>query len=373
MSSSSAATISPSSAKTSTPAFPYQTVKDLNLKDKIILLRVDYNVPLSPSGEITDDLRIRASLPTLKYLLTKGVKSVIIVSHLGRPKGVDPSFSLTPVANRLRQLLPGVPIDFSPHISPLPPIITPPDRGIILLENLRFNPGEKANDLSFAQALVAATGAQIFVEDGFGVIHRETATTSAITTILPAVAGLLLENEITNLSKLTTSPDHPFTVLIGGAKVEDKAPLIEKFLPIADHILVGGKIAAAGYSASTSKITVATDFANPEKTDIGPTSLRAFLSVLASSRTVLWNGTLGQTENPALAKGSAAIATALGQLSATTIICGGDTTAFVENFQSTHQNLNLNYTLISTGGGASLSFLTGQPLPGLTALRPASA
>lgn len=346
------------------------SITDANLSGKTVLVRADYNVPLTEDGQILDDLRIRASLPTINYLLTNGAKNVIITSHLGRPQGPDPKFSLAPVADRLQELLPNTPVNFASttdfnNIAETAKNL--PAGSILLLENLRFWPGEKANDQAFAQNIITSTGADLFVQDGFGVIHREAASTSAIAKLLPAFAGLLLEKEVSTLESAVENPAHPFVVIIGGAKVEDKAPLIQKFTPIADQILVGGKIAAEGYSSDNHKIYVAEDFSGPEKSDLGPLSTAKFLAEIKTAKTILWNGTLGLVDENHTSPSSIAVATALGrQPDATTIICGGDTTAFVENLL--RQDPSLHFSLISTGGGASLSLLTGSPLPGLAAL-----
>ncbi|MBQ9020274.1 phosphoglycerate kinase [Candidatus Saccharibacteria bacterium] len=351
--------------------FQQKTIRDVDVKDKIVLVRTDYNVPLENS-QIVDDLRIRASLPTLEYLLTNGVKNVVIISHLGRPHGPEADLSLAPIAARLKELLPNTPVSFCNQVSGSEvtnAIDKSPKGGIIILENLRFWPGEKENDKSFAKQIVDSTHAELFVQDGFAVIHRAHASTSAITELLPSVAGLLLEKEITTLSQVTHNPPHPFAVIIGGAKVADKQPLIEKLLPIADTLLVGGKIAADGYTSSDPKIYVAEDFSSPEKEDLGPIATEKILQSITSASTVLWNGTLGKVEDPAYQDSSTKIATAIGTHPTnnyTSIICGGDTTAFVESLQKSDPNLN--YTLISTGGGAALALLAGEPLPGLTGL-----
>lgn len=351
--------------------FNKKTIRDLDINDKIVLVRTDYNVPIK-DGQIVDDLRIRASLPTLNYLLTNGAKNVIIISHLGRPHGPEAEFSLAPIASRLAELLPDVPVSFCDAVSgpKVSAALASAEPGsILVLQNLRFWPGEKADDRDFAKQIVDSTHADLFVQDGFAVVHRAHASTSAITDLLPSVAGLLLEKEVTTLSKATTNPSHPFAVIIGGAKVEDKQPLIEKFLPLADTILVGGKIAADGYTSSDPKIYVAEDFSSAEKEDLGPESTAKFQSAIQPAHTILWNGTLGKVEDERYLKASTTIATTIGTLpnaTTTSIICGGDTTAFVEKLQRSHPELK--YTLISTGGGAALALLAGEPLPGLASL-----
>lgn len=343
-----------------------KTIKDLDSKDKIILMRVDYNVPLK-DGQITDDLRIRASLPTINYLLENGAKKIILISHLGRPEGKEnPEFSLTPIAEALKNLLNGQAIDFKPLPKAGEKIESPAK--ILLLENLRFDPGEEANNPEFIKNIIDSVGAEAFVQDGFAVVHRAHASTDAVKNFLPVYAGLLLEKEIENLSKVLKNPEHPVLLIIGGSKVEDKQPLIDKFTTIADHILVGGKIAADGYKPENDKIIVAEDFdedGEKNKLDIGPVSTAEFAKYIAEAKTIIWNGVMGKVEDPAFTTASSIIADAIGKnTQATTIICGGDTTGFVENYLKDHQDLK--YSLISTGGGAALEFLLGKKLPGIT-------
>lgn len=379
--------------------FHKKTVRDVNLTDQIVLLRADYNVPLATihtaadglaensqltdvgevtsalptSIEITSDFRIRASLPTLQYLLAHDVAKVIIISHLGRPSGKDTALSLRPVAEHLAELLPGHVINFvdevtGPEVSAA--VEDLPEGGILLLENLRFDPREKANDSDFARELVESTGAQLFVQDGFAVTHREQASTSAITQLLPSVAGLLVEKEVTMLTQAVQNPARPFTVIIGGAKVADKQPLIDKFLPIADHLAVGGKIAADGYTSNNPKIYVATDFdedSTGAKLDVGPLATTEIIKLVEQSQTVLWNGVLGKVEDAAYATSSTILANFLGEHpDITSIVCGGDTAGFVEGLCA--ENPALQFSLISTGGGAALELLSGGQMPGLASL-----
>lgn len=344
-----------------------KTIKDLDLKDKNILVRVDYNVPLKDK-KVESDLRIRASLPTINYLLENGAKKIILISHLGRPEGKEnEEFSLKPVVKELEKLLPGQKIGFYSLPKPGEKIEIPKDTKIILLENLRFDPGEEANDKDFIKNIIDSTDVDIFVQDGFAVVHRAHASTDAIKNFLPIYAGLLLEKEVVNLKKALENPEHPVVLIIGGAKVEDKQPLIDKFVDIADYILVGGKIAADGYKSDNSKIIVANDFdedAEGNKLDIGPVSTAEFAKYLENAKTIIWNGCLGKTEDPAFATASSIIADIIGKnQDATSIICGGDTTGFVEKYMETHKDLH--YSLISTGGGAALEFLLGKTLPGL--------
>lgn len=343
-----------------------KTIKNLTFKDQTVLVRVDYNVPLK-NQTVTSDLRIRASLPTINYLLENGAKKIVLISHLGRPEGqTKPDLSLAPIAKVLENLL-QVPVSFHPLPRNGEKIKTPSDTKVMLLENLRFSPDEESNNPDFIKNLIDSVEADIFVQDGFAVIHRAHASTDAVKKFLPSYAGLLLEKEITNLEKAIKNPQHPVILIIGGSKVEDKEPLIHKFINIADYILVGGKIAADGYKSNNPKIIVASDFdedAEGHKLDIGPISTSEFVKYIMTGKTIIWNGCLGKVEDPAFATASSIIADSIGQKTdATTIICGGDTTGFVENYLENHPELK--YSLISTGGGAALEFLLGKNLPGL--------
>lgn len=344
------------------------TVKDITCRRQNILVRTDYNVPLDDNGKITDDLRIRASLPTLELLQKKGARRIIIMSHLGRPGGQRvPELSLRPVAERLAELLPEAKVAFVGDVSGPDveeAVEKTPVGGILVLENLRFFKGEEEDSLEFAREIAECTHADLFVQDGFAVIHRAHASTDAITREVPSVAGLLVEKEVSALTKISKNPAHPFTVIIGGAKVADKQPLINNFLKLADHIIVGGKIAADGYAPSSEKIYVAEDFSDDKEQDIGKKSTEKILSILKDAKTVLWNGTLGKTEDSTYAKASTVVAEYLGNSpEITSIICGGDTTGFVENLEKTDPTLK--FSLVSTGGGAALELLSGLPLPGL--------
>lgn len=356
--------------------FAKQTIKDIKPRGKIILVRTDYNLPLAADGSIISDLRLRSSLPTIQYLLDHGAKKLILISHLGRPAGQKiPNLSLSRVATRLQTLLPNHPVQFIADVSG-PDVESAvrklPRGGILLLENLRFYPGEEKNSADFASEIVESTHADYFVQDGFAVLHRAHASTAAITQYLPGVAGLLVEREITMLSQLLHRPKTPFLVIIGGAKVDDKQPLIARFLNLADRIAVGGKIAADGYGSSDPEIFVATDFVTDSegsRLDLGPDSTQHILELIHSARTILWNGTTGFTSQSPFDQSSIAIASALGRHPGTTIICGGDTAAFVEQLQLNHPDFR--YSLVSTGGGAALEFLSGLELPGLAALEDA--
>ena len=349
-----------------------KTIKDIDVKNKTILLRTDYNVPLK-DGKVENDLRIRASLPTINYLLEHGAKRIFIISHLGRPEGKENfDFTLSPVADALRKILPDQKIGFYPLPKDSEPIQgVPKEVKIALLENLRFDPGEEANDQAFIQKIVDTTNAELYVQDGFAVIHRAHASTDAIKNILPVYAGFLIEKEVANLEKVIKNPEKPVLVIIGGAKVEDKQPLIDKFSSIADHIVVGGKIAADGFKSKNPKIYVAEDFdedAEGKKLDVGPLSTAKIANLITDASTIIWNGLLGYAEDPAYATSSTILAEILGEKqNATTVICGGDTTGFVESLMKDHPSLN--YSLVSTGGGAALEFLLGKELPGLKAIR----
>lgn len=358
--------------------FQKKTIRDIEVRGRTVLVRTDYNVPLTlslvdQSVEITSDFRIRASLPTINYLLEHEADKIILISHLGRPDGIEEKSSLRPVALRLAELLPGISVNFvdaklgaetSAALEDLP------SGSVVLLENLRFDPREAKNDTEFARLLADSTGADLFVLDGFGISHRAVASTVAITQFLPAVAGLLVEKEVSTLEQVLHDPPRPFTVVVGGAKVADKQPLIDEFLPIADQILVGGKIAADGYASENPKIYVADDFdtnSAGEKLDIGPVATTEFINKLSNMKTVLWNGVLGKVEDPAYATSSTILAKVLGEdRTITSVICGGDTTGFVENLCA--EDENLQFSLVSTGGGAALELLVGKKLPGLEAL-----
>lgn len=354
--------------------FRKKTVRDVEITGKIVLVRVDYNVPMK-DGAIVEDMRIRASLPTINYLLEQGAEKVVLISHMGRPKGEkNLEFTLAPIAARLGELMPGKTVEFCGETTGdtvKTAVSNLPSGGVILLENLRFSPAEEENSAEFAQAILDATGAELFVQDGFAVIHRAHASTDAIARIVPAVAGFLVEKEVTELEGAITNPEHPLVVVIGGAKVEDKAPMIEQFLPIADKIFVGGKIAADDYEATDPKIYVAEDFEedkNGNKMDIGGESCMKMLQDIHTAKTVVWNGTMGYVEDERFAKGSNVVAVAMGtNKNGTTIVGGGDTAGFVEGLIK--ENPELKYSLISTGGGASLELLSGKKLPGLEVLR----
>lgn len=358
--------------------FEKKTVRDVEVKGQVVLVRTDYNVPLTVTDEgksaVASDFRIREGLLTLKYLLENGAKKLILMSHLGRPEGKrDEKLSLRVVAETLAGLLPGSAVNFVDEVSGSEVKVAVedlPERGILLLENLRFDAREKENSEEFAREIVESTGATLFVQDGFAVTHRAHASTTAVAKLLPAVAGLLVEKEVTTLKKALDNPDRPLVTIIGGAKVADKQPLIDKFLPVSDRLIIGGKIAADGYKTDEPQVYVAEDFdenSEGQKLDVGPVSTCKIVDMINSAGTVLWNGTLGKVEDPAYATASVIVAKTLGESrDVVSIVCGGDTAGFVENMQL--NDPELNYTLISTGGGATLQMLSGGAMPGLDAL-----
>ena len=368
------------------------SVRDLDLNGKRVLVRVDFNVPVK-DGKVTDDTRIKASLPTIKHIVDKGGKAVL-VSHLGRPDGkADPKYSLKPVAGRLQELI-GKPVDFG----------EPKGGAITLLENVRFDPGEEKNDDALAKKL-AAYG-DVYVNDAFGTAHRAHASTAGVTKYFKqSAAGFLIDKEIQYLGKILTNPDKPFVAIMGGSKVSDKILILEQLTKKVDAIIVGGGMAytllkAQGKPVGNSKVEadkldlarkilasarivlpvdhVAADkFDAAAKTqvvvdvpdgwmglDIGPNTIELFKQELANARTVLWNGPLGVFEMDPFAGGTKAIASYLAGLKGcTTVVGGGDTAAAVEKFGVADKMSH-----VSTGGGASLEFLEGKELPGIAAL-----
>ena len=386
------------------------TVKDLDLKDKIVLMRADFNVPLDGDLNITDDTRIRETLPTIEYILKNGARKLVLASHLGRPDGkrVD-KYSLKPVAKRLAELL-NEPINFlNDCVGPaIKASVDSSTERVILLENLRYHAEEEANDSNFAQQL--ASLADVFVNDAFGTAHRAHASTAGVDKYLQSAAGFLLEKEIKYLGEAVSNPQKPFMVILGGAKVSDKIGVIENLLPKCEAIIIGGGMAytflkAQGRSIGNSKLEkdklelakvildkaaalkkeivlpvdhVVVDVVDPKaKTeivgvdipegkiavDIGPKTIELFDSKLKTAKTIVWNGPLGIFEMDAFSKGTAQVGKFLSELKAVTIIGGGDTAAAVAKF-----NLQNKMTHISTGGGASLEFLEGKTLPGIAAL-----
>jgi len=384
------------------------TIRDVDLKGKNVLMRVDFNVPLDNDLNVTDDIRIKAAVPTIKYALERGAKKVILMSHLGRPDGkVVAKYSLKPASKRLQELL-GEPVKQLDDCigDKIKNEIQSCKEKTVLLENLRFHAQEEENDATFAKQL--AELGDIFVNDAFGTAHRAHASTEGVTKYLKSAAGFLLEKEIRYLGESMKNPERPFVVIMGGAKVSDKIGMIENLLPKADAILIGGGMAytflkAKGKPIGNSKLEkdkidiavqllekgkgkiylpidhVAVEKVDPAaKTqitpdenipegliavDIGPQTIKEFESMLSGAKTIVWNGPLGIFEMDAFSKGSEEIAKFIATLKATSIIGGGDTAAAIAKFK-----LEDKMTHISTGGGASLEFLEGKTLPAIAAL-----
>jgi phosphoglycerate kinase len=384
------------------------SVRDLQVRGKRVFCRVDFNVPLE-HGQVKDDRRIAASLPTIRHLVSQGAR-VVLASHLGRPKGKPkPEFSLAPCAERLSELL-GREVSFATDCVGREAEMAAralQDGGVLLLENLRFHEEEEANDPAFAAALSRLGDA--YVDDAFGSAHRAHASVDGVPRILkPAAAGFLMEREIEYLGRILAAPESPFVAVLGGAKVSDKIELIENLLPKVDTFLIGGAMAYTFLSArgiptgqsllETDKVPTATDllaraaraaFVLPldhvvavdgDKTrprvtedvvlgagevgfDIGPRTAERFAAELAKARTVLWNGPMGLFEVEAFAAGTRRVAEAIAGSGAVSVVGGGDTAAAVGEF-----GLDGKMTHVSTGGGASLEFLSGMTLPGVAVL-----
>lgn len=388
-----------------------QTVRDIEVRGKRVLVRADFNVPLE-DGRILDDLRIRSTLPTITYLREHGAR-VILCSHLGRPKGrVVESLRLAPIATRLSELL-GVPVaTASDCIGPEAEraVDALRDGEVLLLENLRFHAEEEANDGAFAQQLAAL--AEVYVNDAFGAAHRAHASTEGVAHLLPAVAGLLMEKELDYLERVVAQPEPPLGAIIGGAKISDKIAVLRNLLPKTDVLIVGGGMAntflkAHGYPVGDSlvedeqvetavtltreaeqrqvqlllpiDVVIADAFAANAHSrvvgvdevpdgwrimDVGSRSVVRYREALEPCKTVVWNGPLGVAEFPQFARGSEGMAQALADLRAVTVVGGGETAALVQE-----AGLAEKFDHVSTGGGAFLEFLEGRELPGVAALR----
>lgn len=387
--------------------FAKKTIRNVQVKDKKVLVRVDFNVPLK-EGRVSDDTRIQGALPTLRYLLEQGA-AVVLMSHLGRPKGkVVPELSLRPVAEHLSQLL-GQPVAFAPDcVGPeaqqAKAALKPGE--VLLLENTRFHPEEKKNDPDFARQLAA--GCDLFVNDAFGSAHRAHASTVGVAQYLPAVAGFLMEKELRYLGQALESPARPFVAILGGAKISDKIGVVRNLLGKADRVLIGGGmantfLAALGYAMGDSLVeqeaietaktllqdgsdklllpvdlVIAEAFAPDAQRrvapvgdipagwralDIGPDTVDAFAEVIREARTVVWNGPMGVFEMAPFAQGTFGIARAVAESDAVSIVGGGDSVAAVKQ-----SGLADRITHLSTGGGASLEMLEGKMLPGVAAL-----
>jgi phosphoglycerate kinase len=340
-----------------------RSVRDADVADKRVLVRSDLNVPLE-EGRVADDTRIRASLPTLQQLLERGAADVTVCSHLGRPKGEDPTFSMRPVEERLRELL--------------------ADDRLKVLENTRFNPGETKNDPAFAREL--ADENDLFVEDAFGSVHRAHASTVGVAELLPAYAGLLLERELTELGKLLGNVDRPFVLIAGGAKVEDKLGVLRNLGGKADAVLVGGKMAeeiradnplpfdvvlpmdvvAGAAFAEDAEAKVVPYASLPDGwlgLDIGPETCTLFARHIGESRTIFWNGPMGVFEWPRFAAGTEAVAEAVTSSDAYSVVGGADSARAL-----TELGLADRVSWLSTGGGASLELLEGRELPGVAVI-----
>ena len=389
-----------------------KTVKDVDVRSKRVLVRVDYNVPLDANGNVSDDKRITASLPTINYLLEQGAR-IILCSHLGRPKGeVKKEFSLAPVAKRLKELLPGVNIYFASDCigeEAERKAAALKDGEILLLENLRFHKEEEKNDPEFAKKL--ASLAEIYVIDAFGTVHRAHASTAGVAAYLPAVAGFLIGKELSIMGGALENPERPFVAILGGAKVADKIGVITNLLNKCDTLLIGGGMAytflkamgyeigdslldaesidlakqlmetakqkgvklllpvdtvvAKAFAADAEHMTVASNAipAGWQGLDIGEKTRELFAAEIKNAKTVIWNGPMGVFEFPEFAKGTEAVAKACAECGGTTIIGGGDSASAVKKLGYADK-----MTHISTGGGASLEFLEGKVLPGVAAL-----
>ena len=393
------------------------SIRDLALTGQRVFVRVDFNVPLDASGAVADDTRLRASLPTIQHARSLGA-TVVLASHLGRPKGrIERRYSLRPIADRVARLL-AQPISFAENCvgdAARLAVERAHSRGaesrVVLLENLRFHPGEEQNDPGFAQQLASLT--ELYVNDAFAAAHRAHASVEGITHYMPsAAAGLLMERELQYLGRVVTSPDRPLVVILGGAKVSDKLDVIQHLLPRLDRLIVGGAMAytflkARGVPVGRSlveddkldsarqveakaaarglRLELPVDLVVAEKleadvpgeildvgdiaigdrmgVDIGPKTIARYGAVIKDARTVVWNGPMGVFENAHFAAGTNAVARAVAAVSGTTIVAGGDSTAAVRR-----AGVADRITHISTGGGATLEFLGGRPLPGVEAL-----
>lgn len=351
--------------------FSFKSLKSAEGKGKRVLVRCDFNVPLDEQGNILDDFRIRATLPTIEFLIGEGAK-IILLSHLGDPGGrVQENLSLGPVAVRLVEVLQRE-VQKAPDCigKTVEEAIARMGAGdVILLENLRFHKGEEENDPRFSQAL--AKLGDLYVNDAFGVSHRAHASVVGLPNFLPAFGGLLLEKEIAALDKIREKPERPLLVIIGGKKVETKAKTIRRFAEFADGVLLGNLIAKelkerGGEGVNLQKVVFPPDGITEggEVLDIGPKTIELFSENVARARTIFWNGPLGKIEDPRFQEGTKAIAGAIVRSGAFSVIGGGETTEFMQKI-----GLRDAFSHVSTGGGAMLAYLSGETLPGLEALR----
>jgi phosphoglycerate kinase len=384
-----------------------KTVKDIDLEGKRVLMRVDFNVPMK-DGKVTDDKRIRASLPTIKYVLDQGA-SLILMSHLGRPKSAsDSEFSLRPAAEVLSSLL-EIPVKMAPNTvgSEVETMVKELQPGeVLMLENTRFHPEEEKNDLEFAKQLSVL--GEVYVNDAFGSAHRAHASTEGVARFLPAVSGFLMEQELEYLGRAVANPEHPYIAILGGAKISDKIDVVESLLSKADKLIIGGGmantfLAAQGLNMQDSlvetsslytaksilekagdKLILPVDAVIADKfeenansqvvdvdeipsgwrmLDVGPKTLELYKQALDGARLIVWNGPVGVFEMPKFAEGTFALARLLAESGATTVIGGGDSASAVKKAGVAKQ-----MTHVSTGGGASLEYLEGKELPGVAAL-----
>ena len=383
------------------------TVKDIDLKGKRVLMRVDFNVPME-GGKVTDDKRIKAALPTIKYVLEQGA-SLVLMSHLGRPKGgFDPEFSLKAAAEVLSGLL-GIPVQMAPdcvgtEVEKMAKALKPGD--VLMLENTRFHPEEEKNDVGLAKKM--AVLGDVYVNDAFGSAHRAHSSTEAVAHLLPAVSGFLMEKELEYLGKATSNPEHPYIAILGGAKISDKILVVENLLSKCDRLIIGGGMAntflvakglnmqdslveagsvdtaKAILAKSGSRIILPVDAVIADKfeaeansktveihkipagwrmMDVGPKTLELYKRTLKGAKLIVWNGPVGVFEMPKFAEGTFALAKLLAESGATTVIGGGDSASAVKKAGVAKQ-----MTFVSTGGGASLEFLEGKELPGVASL-----
>jgi phosphoglycerate kinase len=384
-----------------------RSVRDLDVRGKKVLVRVDFNVPVK-NERVTDDTRIMRTLPTIRYLLERGARPILI-SHLGRPKGaLDPEYAMDPVARRLEELLDAPVLKLDDAVGPeVEETLNKWDgEGVVLLENSRFYPGETKNDPEFSKQL--ASLADLYVDDAFGAAHRAHATTVGVAKLLPAAAGLLMEQELENLDKVLHNPERPFVAIVGGSKVSDKLGVIESLLEVVDTLLIGGAMCftffkAEGFETGSSlvedeyleeterligeaggKLVLPVDVVAAEKLegntpsqvvkveefparlmglDIGPETVEKFSGYIADAKTIFWNGPMGVFEIEAFAKGTEGVARAVAQSGAVSVVGGGDSVAAVRNL-----GLEDDIGFISTGGGASLEYVEGKELPGVAVL-----
>ncbi len=386
-------------------SFDKQIISTINVKDKVVLVRVDYNVPLEKNGSIADDKRIRSSLPTIQDLLDRGAKQIILLSHMGRPNGYDPNLSLLKVANCLAELI-ELPVAFEPDINFLRS-----SEKLVMFENLRFHSGEKANSLEFAQKIVDTTGADLFVQDGFSVCHRQTATTDQICTILPSYASEKVADEYQAIAEFVKNIKSPRLAILGGAKISDKIDFIKKLAEKSDYIVVGGALAniflqADGIDIGSSlfepnqqqivqqirqiaadkvlllpeDVVVGDDLAYksgeprvvgnvaPQEMilDIGAKTQAKMRDLIAQAGSVIWNGNLGYTENPVFQFGTSMVVDALAEFKTPALIGGGDIVGFINQFDP---DFNYDGLVVSTGGGAMLELVANETLVGIESLR----